>query len=224
MLTKLNSIIKSLKNFSRSFDFFGKNTTLLFKKDKSFRTSLGFCCSIILILLSVVGSFYFLNILLSGSNPNISFSEEKDDSFFRLDQQTFAIGIDFGKNVQISKDLFLTLNISADNIFISTKNLLLQDYCGKIILKNQKMFCLDTSSVFLNLQNKSFENLKIAISLKNRSQILSNFPMTLYYDDSFINSLNYQNPIEKMSQKIEIERIDGFTKIVRMVLQKTQVN
>lgn len=52
--------MEKIKEYIKYIDFFGKNTTLLFKNDVYYRTSLGIFFSLLLIIFSLIAGIYFI--------------------------------------------------------------------------------------------------------------------------------------------------------------------
>lgn len=133
--------MKSLRKSMKHLDFFGKSTNILFKKGKSYKTTLGFSCSLILIILSSLGTIYFANILFSRLNPTVTFSQQRDLSPLNLKAPEFFIGLD-SQNLEIPQNkIFVEIFLNEK----SSQNLTVQrqSQCGELEISN--VFCLNAS-------------------------------------------------------------------------------
>ncbi len=212
-------MFKSLQKPLKSLDFFGKNTTLLFKNHSSYKTTLGFCCSLFLIILSILGAIYFTNLLLSRLNPTITVSQYTNPNPLFLKTQDFFIAftIQTNKKTPINDEFYA--NLTMKNTSLKTYALNPKDSCGQIRFESQ-IFCIELSGI---LNGTLSDDIKLSIFTKNQQNLKDSPLITLYYPDNLVNNLNYNSPIEGLVQKIELQTITSFTKSLQFTLENVIV-
>jgi len=212
-------MIENVKKSFLTLDFFGKSTTLLFKNDTYYKTNLGFFCSIVLIVLSILGGTYFLTALLNHLNPLISFSQIQDSSPLIFDNQKFYLAFAF-KNQNCS-NLELQLEVSSEEIPLKSLNISQNSSCGTIQNKGQTLFCLELSEI---IQDQGSNSIKISVFSNNTRKKNCASDFTFFYEDFLINNIDYDSPIQKVTRTIELHTIKSFTKALQFVFEKLEVN
>ena len=213
-------MLKTIKKSIKSLDFFGKSTNLLFKNDSYYKTTLGFCFSIILVLLSIAGGVYFTNLLLSHLNPNITNCEQSDNSLFNFDENDFSIAFALQTSNSETCDVALKADIYDMQNLTKSVNLYQKTICGAMTL-DHPMYCLDLSE---NLQGLSANFIKFSISYQKNDNLTCVLPfLSFFYIDNLVNNLNYEHPIERVTRTAYMQTISSFTKTIHFSLQKVEV-
>lgn len=212
--------MRKVKQYIQYIDFFGKNTTLLFKNDLYYRTSLGVFCSIILIILSILGGTYFLSLFLQHSNPVIMSTQVSDDSPLYLGNQDFYIAFSIF-NLTTSSNITICLK-DQTNVIKTLKFDTFSNFCGPIADKNlPNLFCVNAGQELQNLDLD--KDLEISVLSNSIEVDNSKSEIVLLYKDNIINSLDYENPQKPIIRKLKFKTISNFSKMLRISLEKVEI-
>ena len=207
-----------LRKLLLHLDFFGKSTTLLFKNDTYYKTSLGFSCSILLIILSAIGASYFLTSFLERLNPMIAFSQLDDSSPLIFDEQQFFIAFSIKNQTIFDKQLLAEM--SSEGFLLSTFPIFQNESCGIFTNINQSLFCLKISKI---TQPWALDSLQIRVFDNDTEENFSFEEYAIFYEELLINNVNYENPVQIISAQKKIHNLKSFTKAVNFALEKVEV-
>ena len=207
-----------LRKLFLNLDFFGKSTTLLFKNDTYYKTSLGFSCSILLIILSAIGASYFLTSFLDRLNPMIAFSQLDDPGPLVFKEQQFSIAFSIKNQTILDKQLIAEM--SSQGLLLSTFPIFQNESCGIFTNINQSLFCLKISKI---TQPWALDSLQIRVFDNSTGEKNSFEEYEIFYEELLINNVDFENPVQIISAHKKIHNLKSFTKAVNFELEKVEV-
>ena len=213
-------MLKSFIKLLRNLDFFGKSTTLLFKNDTYYKTNLGFSCSVLLIILSLLGFSFFMTSFLDPLNPMIVFSQIIDSDSLNFQDQQFFIGFT-SKNYENDDTIQLQVEMSSNDIILASFPIFQNESCGNLNNQKQKMFCLKISKL---TQMETLKSFQIIVFQNGTEKNMSFTDFTIYYEAILINNIDFENPVQTTTAKKELNIVKSFTKSINFELEKAEVD
>ena len=167
--------MKEKFDYINIFNLYGLSFPLRYKNQTKFNTLIGFILTIISVIISIIGIFYFLIQLFNKNNFTLISSKEKIDEDIDFSQVPLMIGL-----VNKSNNNFYEIN---NNFFNLTSNLILQkeNYIEYKLLKFKKcnLSKLKDYNQFYNKKYEEFNKFeciqeKQEIMLRNGYYIINN--------------------------------------------------
>lgn len=208
--------MEKFKKYIKYIDFFGKNTTLLFKNDVYYTTCLGIFFSFMLIIFSIIAGIYF--VFLDDSNTIIISHNIRDSSPLNFQKQSFFVAILMENLVNSSDITFIFKNKS--QVIKSIEFSKFESECGSINVMDSNIFCLNFSK---ELEDHQIEE-EMEIIIENKLSTYNNEELTIFYVDNIFDSSDPYNPIQKTTNIYNLQTLDNYSKTLTLTLEHNEVN